>query len=239
MNFFKSNLHTISIRLSNLAFVTSLAVTGSAIVATSLAYADSSVATTSIQHAPYSQVFYTGSVYAVKDQDYQPSNPKLGFFSVWSKNPAKNNLRVSVRYCLKDQALSDPGNGLTQMTVLNNNQPLLIINRVVAEKPAHEKETSPGYYERSDLQDFDWFDDPFTWELPYDEDLDSFSPIYSPPTFCNACLTQFEISPLKNEIAQLPDQTLQVQLSFSNGENQIWHLGRGTVQALKRLVAIR
>ncbi|MBW4442003.1 MAG: hypothetical protein KME10_12345 [Plectolyngbya sp. WJT66-NPBG17] len=240
MDFFKSALQTISLRFSSIAVASCLAILTGAIAAISPASAEeSSIATTSIQQAPYSQVFYTGSIYAVKDQDYKPSNPKLGFFSVWSKNPTRNDLRVSVHYCLKDQALSEPGNDLTQMTILNNRQPLLTINQVIAEKPVHEKVTRPGYYQQADVPEDSGWIDPVFWDLPYDSDFDSFSPVYIPPAFCNAGFTQFEISPLKSEIAQLPDQTLQVQLSFSNGEKQNWHLGKGTVQALKQLITIR
>ncbi|MBW4540423.1 MAG: hypothetical protein KME43_14950 [Myxacorys chilensis ATA2-1-KO14] len=237
MNFFKSTLQIIPIQLSSIVVASSLAVASNAIVPTADA-ADPSTAT-SIQQAPYSQVFYTGSVYAVKDRDYKASNPKLGFFSVWSKNPANNDLRVSVHYCLKDQALSESGSDLTRMKLLNNRQSLLTINQVIAEKPVYEKEISPGYYEQPNFEAFDWFDDPFSWDLPYDGDFDSFAPVYSSPAFCNAGFTQFEISSLKNEIAQLPNQTLQVQLSFSNGETQTWQLGQGTVQALKKLATIR
>jgi hypothetical protein len=52
-------------------------------------------------------------------------------------------------------------------------------------------------------------------------------------------MSRFDISQLTDQIAQLPNKTLQVQLLFSNGETKNWQLGGGTVQALKDLLAIR
>jgi hypothetical protein len=230
----KTNQQPIKKSLSHLLIVSSLFISGAATLVSMPANA--AAPTTSIQKAPYSRLFYTGKVYAVKDQDFDPSDAKIGFFSVWSKNPKNNHLQVAVRYCLNDQSITEPGTYLTKMTLINHNQPLVNINQEIKETAAEEQLISPGYYEPSYATDPFWMDDPFFWDPLYD-DMDYTQPIYIPPTACSAGFSRFDITRLADRIAQLPDQTLQVQLTFSNGETQTWHLGKGTVQALKQLVA--
>jgi hypothetical protein len=233
----KNNKQFIKRSFSNLLVVSSLLIPGVATLSTiPISAASAATPVTSMQKVPYSRLFYTGAVYAVKDQDFDPSDAKIGFFSVWSKNPKNNHLQVAVRYCLNDPSITEPGTYLTKMTVLNHNQPLVNINREVKETAAEEQLISPGYYETTYAADPFWMDDPFFWDPLY-EDMDYAPPIYIPPTACSAGFSRFDITKLADKLAQLPDQTLQVQLTFSNGETQTWRLGKGTVQALKQLVA--
>jgi hypothetical protein len=60
-----------------------------------------------------------------------------------------------------------------------------------------------------------------------------------PSASCNAGSSQFNIAPLANAIGQLPPQTLEMKLIFSNGVTSQWKLGQKTVQALKSLLAVR
>ncbi|MBD2681323.1 MULTISPECIES: hypothetical protein [Nostoc] len=187
----------------------------------------------SIAQAPYSKLFFTGSVYAVKDKDYNPSNSSLGFFSVWSKNPVNNDIQVSVRYHLQDKYLREPGTYLTGMTILNHNQPLLKINQVIKETHTKKEALHPSYYQTAMFAtDPFWIEsDPFFYPTYYDWG-------YVPPSHDYTGFTRFDISRLASAIAQLPNQKLDVQLKFNNGETEHWRLGQGTVQALKQLVEI-
>lgn len=193
----------------------------------------------SFRDAPYSRVFSVGATYAVKDRDFNADDSAIGFFSVWSVNPTNHSFQVAVRYCLSNEAIATSNARLTGMTLLSNSQPLITLNHEVDEAPARLREVHSGYYTS--------FYDPV---LPYWEDTDPFldpmsdefdyTPIvYVPAVGCSAGMSRFDISNLADAIAQLPDQTLQVQLHFSDGQTQEWHLGQRTVQALKELVALR
>ncbi|MBD2451949.1 hypothetical protein H6G76_33480 [Nostoc sp. FACHB-152] len=192
----------------------------------------------SIAQAPYSKLFFTGSVYAVKDKDYASSNSSIGFFTVWSKNPVNNDIQVGVRYHLQDKYLREPGTYLTGMTLLTNNQPLLSINQVIKEAHTRKETLHPGYYQTTAFAaDPFWIEsDPFSYPTYYDWANEA--SIYVPPAHDYTGFTRFDISRLAGAIAQLPNQTLDVQLTFNNGETEHWQLGKGTVQALKQLVAI-
>jgi len=190
---------------------------------------------TSVKKAPFSQVFFTGSVYAVKDKDYESDQPSIGFFSVWRENPTNNQLSVAVQYCLPPTSSTELDTHLNAITLLDHNQPLVTINQIVAEDTARLRLVQPGYY-----TPYHGFGDPFDDQFlnPLDENVDPYG-IRLPTVTCNAGSNQFDLTKLASAIAQLPNRTLQVKLVFSNGEIQNWHLGKATVQAIKNLLAIR
>ena len=199
---------------------------------------------TSISKAPYSRLFFTGSAYAVKDHDFKGDDRVIGFSTIWIKNPTQGGFQLGVRYCLPDESLADSGTYLNSMVLMNNNQPLVTINKGVRARPAQLKILRPSYYSYADV-----IGDPF-WEnsLFYDDtspfwddfgDIAYAPPVYIPPVSCSAGGSRFDISQLAGTIAQLPPKTLQVKLVFSNGATSNWRLGEKTVQALKDLVTIR
>lgn len=190
---------------------------------------------TPVKQAPFSKVFFTGSVYAVKDKDYEPSEPSIGFFSLWSKDPTNNYLQVTVQYCLPTNSLTAADAHLTAIVLLNNKQPLITIDRSVAESQAQLRLVEPGYY-NSPHGFGDPFDDQFL--NPLDERLDNVFGVHLPTVTCIAGSNQFDLTKLTDAIAQLPNRTLQVKLVFSDGATQNWHLGKATVQAIKNLLAI-
>ncbi|KAF3889542.1 MULTISPECIES: hypothetical protein [Nostocales] len=188
------------------------------------------VQATSFAKAPYSKLFTTGSVYAVKDKDFTSGDSSVGVFTLWSKNPINNDIQVTINYALHDKYIANPSAYLTGITLMDNNQPLLTINQLVKADSAHTKITRPGYYESFDAL---WADN--FWDNPFWGDED---PVYIPPSTASGGFSQFDISQLSNDIAQLPNHNLQMRLMFNNGEIQTWHLGKRTVEALKDLVAI-
>lgn len=206
---------------------------------------------TPLKKAPYSQVFFTGSTYAVKDRDSDPDNRLIGFSTVWSSNPAKKSLRVAVRYCLKDDSIALDSSYLTGMVLLNKGQPLLKINQSIKTTAARQRVLRSSYYSSGagvplqgngfrlyDDEETYWGDfDPF-WGPPSD-DFNYTPPDYNPPVTCSAGGSVFDLARLAGAIAQLPLQELQVQLVFSHEKNQNLHLGKKTVQALHKLLAIR
>jgi hypothetical protein len=209
----------------------------STIASSQLIRAEDTITTaTSIKNAPYSEVFQTGSIYAIRDHDYKGSEPALGVSTLWSKNPTKNNLLLGVRYCVPDNSLVGSDAFLTTMVLLNNNQPLVTIDRPIEETSSYQKvvqnsTTIPGlgFWD----PDTDWGNDDF-WDGvddPFWDDADTF-----PSVKCSAGSSRFNIAPLARAIAQLPPQTLQMKLIFSNGATSQWKLGGKTVQALKELL---
>lgn len=206
---------------------------------------------TPINRAPYSKVFFTGSAYAVKDHDFKGDDPSIGFSTVWIENPTKDLFHVGVRYCLPNDSLADSGTSLSSVVLLNKNQPLLKIDQLIKATSVQQKVLSPGYF-TTGLGDPFWDNDVFYNGVdPFWGDWDDFDgPVgfgaaYVPPTAyvpantCSAGSSRFDISQLAGAIAQLPPQTLQVKLVFSNGETSQWRLGDRTVKALKELLTLR
>ncbi|MFB2895859.1 hypothetical protein ACE1CI_23365 [Aerosakkonemataceae cyanobacterium BLCC-F50] len=204
-----------------------------------LAQAKDEIATvSSIKKAPYSQVFYTGSIYAVRDHDYKGSEPKIGVSTLWSKNSANGNLSLRVRYCVPSGALIGSTASLSKLVLLSNNQSLVTIAQPVQTTPSYQRVIQNatavpglGFWD----SDTYWGNDAF-WDgidEPFWSDAATL-----PSVTCSAGSSQFNIDPLANTIAQLPDQTLQMKLIFSNGETSDWKLGQKTVQALKDLLAV-
>ncbi len=197
---------------------------------------------TSISKAPYSRVFFTGSAYAVKDHDFKGDNPALGFSTLWIENPDRSRFHVGVRYCLPDQSLADRGTSLTSIVLMNNDQPLVTIDRRIKATSAQQKFLQTGY----SYQEIDpfWENNQFYNGIdPLWGNLDNFGyndeSLYRNPVTCSAGSSRFDISQLADAIAQLPNKTLQVKLVFSDGATSNWRLGDKTVRALKDLLTIR
>jgi hypothetical protein len=200
---------------------------------------DKIVTASSIKQAPYSQVFSTGSIYAVRDHDFRGSEPKIGVSTLWSKNPADGNLSLRVRYCVPESVMVDSSASLTKLVLLNNNQPLVTIDQPIKATPSYQRVVQSatvvpglGFWE----PDTYWGDDAF-WDgidNPFWADSTEL-----PSVSCNAGSSRFNIAPLASAIGQLPPQTLQMKLIFSNGATSQWKLGQKTVQALKNLLAVR
>lgn len=200
---------------------------------------DAIVPATSIKQAPYSQVFRTGSVYAVRDHDYKGGEPQIGVSTLWSKNLANGTLSLGVRYCVPESVMVGSSASLTKLVLLKNDQPLITVDQPVKATPSYQRvvQTAPvipdfGFW----IPDTDWGNGAF-WD-----DIDE--PFWSntttlPPVTCSAGSSRFDIAPLNSAIAQLPPQTLQMKLVFSNGATSQWKLGQKTVQALKNLIAVR
>lgn len=198
---------------------------------------------TQFRRAPYSRVFFNGKAYMVKDRDFEASDRAIQFVSVWSLNPTNKQLQMAVRYCLPDRDLSSTGAYLTGITLLNNEQPLLAINKEVSKTPAGLKIIRSGrYVDDYDLTDPFWLaTDPF-WDSmwnPVFDDFDYLSSVYVPAQGCSAGMSRFDVSKLTQKIAQLPNRTLEARLRFSDGRIEDWRLGQKTVEALKELVEIR
>lgn len=100
---------------------------------------DEIVTATSINQAPYSQVFRTGSVYAVRDHDYKGSEPQVGVSTLWSKNPASRTLSLGVRYCVPESVMVGSSASLTKLVLLNNDQPLVTIDQPVKATPSYQR----------------------------------------------------------------------------------------------------
>lgn len=207
-------------------------------------FATSSIPTVAIDQAPFSQVFFTGSEYAVKDQDYDVSNPVVGVETVWSTNPAKQRSQVAVRYCLNDYSLTSNPTGatLTKIVLLANQQPIVTLNQRLAYTPTIARVIRRAQYQYPDLSDFY---DPFLLRTdvlgsPIRNDFafnrGNFPTAYLPELTCSYGTARFDITPVVPMLAQAPVKTLQMQLVFSYGSTQTWKLGSKTVQALRDLL---
>lgn len=220
--------------------IVSAVTVGAAIATTPSVRAEDTIVTaTSIKQAPYSQVFYTGSMYAVRDHDYKGSEPKIGVSTLWSKNPTNSTLSLRVRYCVPESVMVGSSASLTKLVLLNNDQPLVTIDQPIKATPSYQRVVQSatvvpglGFWDPDTYWGNDAFwngiDDPF-WA----------GSTTLPSVSCNAGSSQFNIAPLADAIGQLPPQALQMKLIFSNGATSQWKLGQKTVQALKNLLTVR
>lgn len=197
----------------------------------------------SVEQAPYSQLFFTGSNYAVKDYDYDPKNPSIGVETVWSANPTSRRFQVDVRYCVPNSSLTNSPTGaeLTRIVLLTD-QPFVTLNQRVAYTPTIARIVRRAQYDYPALSDFS---DPFLLRtdsfgntIPNNFALsrDNVPTAYVPESTCSYGTARFDATSVAATIAQAPAKTLQMQLVFSNDAAETWHLGGKTVQALKKLV---
>ncbi len=215
------------------------------VVAQRSATAAPSIPAISVDQAPYSQLFFTGSEYAVKDADYNVNNSAIGVETVWSTNPTKQRSQVAVRYCLPNFRLTDDnptGAALTKIVLLADQQSIVTINQRLAYTPTIARVIRPAQYQYPDLSDFY---DPFILRTDvlgrpisnnFAFNLGNFPTGYLPEATCSYGTARFDITPVAATLAQAPAKTLQMQLVFSNGVSETWHLGSKTVQILKDLV---
>lgn len=192
-----------------------------------------------IREAPFSKVFSidSGAGYAVKDKDFDASEPKVGFFSLWGNIPSQNRFGVAVQYCVSDQSIANANLYLAEMVLLDKDQPLVTINQPINAKTARLKTVEAAQY----VPAFTYIDEPFYdpfWN-PYDTSFAYAPATYLPPVACSFGSSRFDLNSVKQQIARLPNRTLQVKLIFNNGITQNWQLGKGTVKALKELPAIQ
>lgn len=188
-------------------------------------------ASAAIRGGPFSQLFNVGSVYVVKDKDFDPDQSKIRFGSLWIDHPDTGALEVAVRYCLPAMDIAQEGASLAEMILLDDKNSLVKITKVVSAKPAIETQIqAPQYIPPVLLTPYDGL-----WGGGYITNPAS----YTPEVDCSAGTTRFDLAPVVSKIASLPDRTLQVQLLFSNGSVQNWQLGSKTVTALKSLPEIK
>ncbi|MBW4696341.1 MAG: hypothetical protein KME03_00330 [Aphanocapsa lilacina HA4352-LM1] len=183
------------------------------------------------RNGPFSQMFTVGPAYLVKDKDFNPSQPKLRFSSLWVDIPTQNVLEVAVRYCVEERDIANEQATLTEMILLDANQPRVRITQVLAAKRARQVEVSPPRYIPPAVVGPVGFGPYGGFWGGYIADPGT----YFPEVDCSTGSTRFDLTPVKMAIAQLPNRTLQVQLLYNTGSVQNWQLGGGTVQALKQL----
>lgn len=190
-----------------------------------------------IREAPFSKIFTVNRAYVVKDKDFDSGNPKIQLFSLWTNIPNRNRLQVSVRYCFPTQDIADSNAYLAEMVLMEDDKPLVTINKSINATTAQLRTVEPGEYVQSLDYPFggpfyDGFWGPFGWGFNNTE-------TYIPPVDCSAGNSQFDLTPVQDAIARLPNKTLKVKLIFNNGLTQYWHLGKGTVTELKKFPTIR
>ena len=193
-----------------------------------------------IREAPFSELFDIGEeeAFAVKDQDYNPAQPDIGFFSLWGDVPSREALGVAVKYCFEDTSLARANAELVELKLMDGDTELVSINQVTVSRASYLNEVQPP--SRSNVHTSLYYDpwyDPFYYS-PFRIGVTVAPPVYTPGVNCSAGAALFDLTPVQEEIAALPEQTLNVRLLFSNGVTEYWRLGGGTVSELKRLPTI-
>ncbi len=187
-----------------------------------------------IDTGSYSQLYRSGTTYLIRDKDYNPDLSQFGLFTTWQYRP-RGQFQVRAQYCQGDLWSGDAPT-LTEMNLLKAGRPLVQLTTIVAAIPAGREVVRPEFYSPG----FRTFS-PYSYGSRYSlfggfNTYNTYSaPIYRPAVNCTMGSTVFDLTPIAAALQQLPQETLEVQLIFNNGEIRQWHLGRGTVEALKQL----
>lgn len=192
-----------------------------------------------ILEAPFSELFtvtmadgLTG--YGVKDQDFDPAYDGIGFYSLWGDVPDQELFQVAVFYCFRNPTLADTE--LEQVVLVDGDETLVTLDQKLIATQAQMIQVLPARYETTPF--FDPFRDS-TWGSIYSGGGIDFGSVYLPAVDCSVGGGRFDLSPIKDEIAQLPSKTLEVRLLFSNGMMETWHLGESTVEQIKTLPTLQ
>lgn len=194
-----------------------------------------------IREARFSELFTVtlengATGYGVKDKDYSTRHKKVGFYSLWGDVPEENVLQVAMFYCFRDRALAN--SELEKVILLNRDRPLVTLEQKEVAAQTRTLETSPARYER--IMYGNPFYDPFWGSLYWGGGYYGYyRNVYIPASQCSAGGGRFDLLPVKEAIARLPNKTLKVQLVFSNGMVENWRLGKKTVRQLKNLPTLK
>lgn len=194
-----------------------------------------------IREAPFSEMFSVstpnaGQAFAIKDQDFQGSNPQIGVVSLWADAPDIDLLQVALRYCLPDEAIARTDAHLVEVELRLNGQTLVTIDQPAVSTDASLYEVEPERYVTTTVYPSTFYDpfwNPYSYSTPY------YTSTYSPAVNCSLGGSRLDLNPVRAELAALPNETLDMRLLFSNGMTSNWRLGRGTVSALKQLPSIQ
>ncbi len=189
-----------------------------------------------IRQAPFSTLFKIQSgdsiAYAVKDKDFKAKQSSIGLFTLWGEVPGQQRLEAYALYCLPSEKFAVSGNHLLEMVLLDDNKELVRINKILGTSASQSREIEPSQYIPMSFTD-NPFSAPF-WS-PFGPSIGYVAPTYIPPVQCSAGGTRFDLKPVKEQIANLPNKTLTIKLIFNNGATDTWKLGGGTVKAMKEL----
>ncbi|ELR98280.1 hypothetical protein [Gloeocapsa sp. PCC 73106] len=192
-----------------------------------------------IRKAPFSQLFtvedFDGDrAYVIKDRDFKGSNSDFNVITLWGDVPDRDIFQVIIRYCLNNRDLAGEQASLTQLIIADGEEILLdLTNPVAATRANFRQLSSSQVFVRSRN---DPFGDPFM--NPFQFHGTTTMATYVPPVECSFGGSRFDLSEVREAIANLPDKTLDLRLFFSNGVVETWRLGRGTVQQLQQLPTI-
>lgn len=189
-----------------------------------------------IREAPFSELFTVSSAYAVKDRDYKASQSQIGFFSLWADIPERDFLQVAVQYCLQDQNIADSNTYLAEIILMDGDRPVVTIDKAIKERVAQAKTVQPGRYQTTYFVTSPFYD-PY-W-APSWNNYGYARASYLPPVECSFGRSRFDLTPVIEAIAQLPNKTLNVKLLFNNGMTEKWRLGSQTVEVLKQFPTIK
>ena len=193
-----------------------------------------------IREAPFSELFSVagGGAFGVKDKDYNPAEPTVGVFSLWADIPERDRTEMVMKYCVENTAIAQASASLVEVSLLNGDETLVVIDDVVEAGTASINQVQPP---RTSNVGTSFYFDPFS--NPYYYSPFSFGVSYSPTirlpaVDCSAGISRFNLAPARSALAQLPNGTLRMRLLFSDGSTEYWQLGQGTVDAIKQMPSI-
>ncbi|MEN8446135.1 MAG: hypothetical protein ABG776_14105 [Cyanobacteria bacterium J06555_13] len=200
-----------------------------------------------IREAPFSEVFTIEIPdgepgYAIKDKDFNPRYKGVGLYTLWGDVPELDILHVSVFYCFRNRALANAQ--LEKITLFDGDTELVTIDQKIVTTQAQDVEVTPERYETTTFFS-DPFNSPYWGGGYYGGNRRSRFPtrtiesVYVPAENCSVGGSRFDLLPVRDAIAQLPNKTLGVRMLFNNGRVENWRLGGGTVEKMKSFPSLQ
>jgi hypothetical protein len=155
-----------------------------------------------IREAPFSELFSVaeGTAFGVKDKDYNPSEPTIGVFSLWADIPERDRMELVMKYCVDNTDMARSSASLVEVSLVNGDQTLVVIDDVIESGPAQLNQVQPP---RTSSVGTSFYYDPFYnpyYYSPFSFGL-SYSPtVQLPAVDCSAGLARFNLMPVRGEL---------------------------------------
>jgi hypothetical protein len=194
-----------------------------------------------IDRAPYNQLYRSGALYLVKGRDYDPQWPLQGVRTAWLYTPGTadgtGRLEVRADYCLKELAFAPPSTYLQAIDLVAGNRVLVSIQDGLGALAVLDPILSPQPYNQTPFDTRQAANGVFVFPPRYYYNFPF--PVYHLREDCASDRGGFDLAPVADTLAGLPEQTLQMRLRFSNGTVSTWGIDGRTIAALKQLLRVR
>lgn len=194
-----------------------------------------------VDRAPYNQLVRSGRLYLVKDRDFDREWPQQGIRTAWlyvpPRDEAPDRLELRADYCLKGLAAATTNTYLQRIDLIEGERVLVSMEDGIGAQAAADPVLAPQAYAQNPYDTRQVASGVFVYPPRYYYSYPF--PTYHLNEDCASDLAGFDLAPIANALARLPEKSLGLRLHFSNGLVSNWGINGTTIQALKRLLQVR